>query len=101
MQSDDNFWSGILSKIRAVVLTNKNMEKPTVKPEQIASDFRYLSTSKIMERKPIGSRVRSLHDMSTFGKVLSSQTWHRVWEKTQDGWKFVGLQFGSGLNTIE
>lgn len=90
-----------MARFRVVVLTNKNMEKPTVEPEQIASDLHYLCTSKNMKRKPVGSRVRSLHDMSTFGKVLSSQTWHRVWEKTQDGWKFVGLQFGSGLNTIE
>ena len=77
------------------------MEKPTVEPEQIASDLHYLSTSKIAKRKPIGSRVRSLHDMSTIGKVHPSQRWHRVWDKTQDGWKFVGLQFGSRLNTIE
>ena len=76
------------------------MEKPTVEPEQIASDLHYLSTSKIAKRKPIGSRVRSLHDMSTIGKVHPSQRWHRVWDKTQDGWKFVGLQFGSRLSGI-
>ena len=47
-----------------------------------------------MKAKPIGARVRSLHDTSTFGKVHSSQRWYRVWDKTEDGWKFVGLQFG-------
>ena len=70
------------------------MEKPTVQPEQIAGDMYYFATSKIMKAKPVGCRVRSLHDMSTVGKVHHSQRWHRVWDKTEHGWKFVGLQLG-------
>lgn len=70
------------------------MEKPTVKPEQIASDMYYFATSKIIKTKPIGSRLRVIHDISTFGKVHPSQRWHRIWDKTEDGYKFVGLQFG-------
>lgn len=72
------------------------MEKPIVKPEQIASDMYYFATSKYMKRKAIGARVRSLHNMDDIGKVHHSQRWHRVWEKTEEGWKFLGLQLARG-----
>ncbi|MEY3332104.1 MAG: hypothetical protein RLZZ176_404 [Cyanobacteriota bacterium] len=70
------------------------MQKPTVEPEQIASDMYYFATSKCMKSKLIRSRVRILHNMSDVGEVHPSQRWYRIWDKTEDGWKFVGLQFG-------
>jgi hypothetical protein len=70
------------------------MEKPTIQPEQIAQDAYYFATSKAAKAASIGSRSRSLHDMSTFGKTDPSERWYRVWEKTEDGWKYLGMQFG-------
>jgi hypothetical protein len=70
------------------------MNKPTVNPEQIAGDAYYFATSKNLKASAVGRRVRMLHNISDFGKVHVSQRWHRIWIKTENGWKYEGLQFG-------
>lgn len=61
--------------------------KPT--PEQIAGDRYYFETCTTKKTAPVGARFRMMckpYDQRPH--------WFRVWEKTEKGWKFVGMQCG-------
>ena len=70
------------------------MDKPIPTVEQIASDRRYLETSKDAKTSAIGSRCRLLNSHEDFGKKRSGDRWYRVWRKTDQGWLFERMQFG-------
>jgi hypothetical protein len=70
-----------------------------VTPEKIAADLRYLETNRYTISLPAGRRIRITADINDFGVVRPSQRMHRFWEKTEDGWKYLGL--GKGLIVLE
>jgi hypothetical protein len=62
-----------------------------VTPEKIAADAMYLQTNKHAIVLPIGRKVRILADINDFGVVKPSERAYRFWEKTAEGWKYLGL----------
>jgi hypothetical protein len=62
--------------------------------KQIDGDISYFATSSNIRSKPIDYRLRITHDVSTIGKVHLSKRWFRIWDKTEDCWIFIGMQFG-------